>query len=106
MALAVQWLQREGKVTTNPIKSAVAAVSVGMKGSEVLLDVDYNEDSSCDVDMNFVLLENARIVELQGTAEGTTFSAEDSQKMLAKATLAIQKITRLQRAILEKCASA
>ncbi|HLG20140.1 MAG TPA: ribonuclease PH, partial [Bdellovibrionota bacterium] len=105
MALAVQWLQRQGKITTNPIKSAVAAVSVGMKTGTQLLDLDYNEDSNSDVDMNFVMLEDSRIVEMQGTAEGASFSAEDSQKMLAHATMAIKKITRIQRMILEKCAS-
>ena len=100
LALAVQWLQKQGKITASPLKSAVAAVSVGLKQGELLVDLDYNEDSSCDVDMNFVMLEGLRIVEMQGTAEGSSFSAEESQKMLKHASQAIERIITLQRNIL------
>jgi len=76
LALAVQRLQKTGKIGTSPIKSAVAGVSLGLKDGEILLDLDYKEDSSCDVDMNIVMLEGGRIVELQGTAEQSHVTAE------------------------------
>jgi ribonuclease PH len=100
LALAVRWLQKNGKIATSPIKSAVAGVSLGLKKDEILLDLDYNEDSSCDVDMNVVMLENQRIVEMQGTAEGATFTAEQSQEMLQRAAVAIDRIMNAQRAAL------
>ena len=102
LALAIQKLQKKGKIATSPIQSAVAAVSIGLKKGETLVDLDYGEDSSCDVDMNFVMLENNRIVELQGTAENSSFSPEESQKMLADAGRTIKKIIGIQRAVLEK----
>ncbi len=101
LAMAVNSLQKKGIIATSPIKSSVAAVSIGMKNGEILVDLDYGEDSSCDVDMNFVMLEGDRIVEMQGTAEGTSFSAEDSQKMLGAATKAIRMIMELQKKVLQ-----
>jgi len=59
----------------------VSAVSVGMKGGQVLTDLDYNEDSSCDVDMNFVITGENRLVEVQGTAEKAAFSKTDLDLM-------------------------
>jgi ribonuclease PH len=105
-ALAVQSLQKRGVIATSPIRSAVAAVSVGLKGGDLLVDLDYGEDSSCDVDMNFVMLEEGRIVELQGTAEHGTFSPEDSQRMVKSASAAIVEIIAIQKETLQKAAHA
>jgi ribonuclease PH len=105
-ALAVQSLQKRGVLATSPIRSAVAAVSVGLKGGDLLVDLDYGEDSSCDVDMNFVMLEEGKIVELQGTAEHGTFSPEDSQRMMLSASAAIGEIIAIQKETLQKAAHA
>ncbi len=102
LALAVKWLQERGKIVTSPIKCAVAGISVGMKNKELLLDLDYNEDSTCDVDMNLVMLEHGGIVEMQGTAERATFSPEESQQMLSKSRLAVSEITQTQHAAFNK----
>ncbi len=104
LAMAVQVLQKKGVIASSPIHSAVAAVSVGMKNGEVMVDLDYGEDSNCDVDMNFVMLNNHRIVEMQGTAERNSFTAEDSQTMLKAAGHAIGRILELQKSTLERSA--
>jgi ribonuclease PH len=78
----------------------VAAISVGIKNSQVLVDLDYNEDSSCEVDMNFVMTGNGGFVEVQGTAERHPFSLDDLQQMTARARAALEEITRIQRAII------
>lgn len=97
LALAIQKLQKQDKLTSSPLQTAVAAVSLGIKNGNVLMDLDYKEDSSCDVDMNVVMLEGQRIVEIQGTAEGVAFSKEQVQNMLGHAEKAIQYIMRAQR---------
>ena len=102
LALAVRHLQEKKTISTSPIKSAVAAISVGMKNGDVLVDLDYKEDSSCDVDMNFVMLEGDKIVEMQGTAEGEAFSSKDAQQMLEGAQTAIAKIMEAQKKLLEQ----
>jgi ribonuclease PH len=80
----------------------VSAISVGIKAGEVLVDLDYNEDSSCDVDMNFVVTGQNRFVELQGTAERQAFSKEDMDRMTDGALAACADIRRVQHAALEK----
>ena len=78
----------------------VAAVSVGMKDARVLVDLDYNEDSSCDVDMNFVMLSDGTFVELQGTAEHKTFTRQSFMAMTDSAETAIRELHRVQKQIL------
>ncbi|MFH1262706.1 MAG: ribonuclease PH [Pseudomonadota bacterium] len=92
LALAIAWLQKKEKIATSPIKSAVAGISLGLKKGNFLVDPDYNEDSTCDVDLNVVMLEKGKIVELQGTAEGATFTAEESNQMVRQASHAIERI--------------
>jgi len=75
-----------------PLKEAVAAVSVGIIDGEACLDLDYLEDSSAEVDMNFVMTSSNRFVEVQGTAEAEPFSAEQMDKMR---DLAVKGINRL-----------
>jgi ribonuclease PH len=75
-----------------PVKEAVAAVSVGIVGGEILLDLNYKEDSAAEVDMNFVMTSSNRFVEVQGTAEGKPFGVRE---MDAMRDLAIVGITRL-----------
>jgi ribonuclease PH len=75
----------------------VAAVSVGMAGGTLLLDLDYAEDSSAGVDFNVVMLDDGRFVEIQGTAEQTPFSAEQMTEMVTLAAAGIRQLYELQR---------
>jgi len=78
----------------------VAAVSVGVIGGVPMLDLNYVEDSKAGVDMNVVATERGRFVELQGTAEGATFSEEEMQAMLALAKAGIAQLVVKQREVL------
>ncbi len=89
---AVNHLLAKGVVTQNPIRQAVAAISVGMLGGQALLDLEYVEDSACDTDMNVVMTADGGFVELQGTAEGAPFSEANMQAMLALARKGIQEL--------------
>ena len=73
MKLAIQRLLRAGRLKDNPLLDAVAAVSVGLKGGSLLVDLDYKEDSSADLDMNVVMTQSGKILEIQGTAERQAF---------------------------------
>ena len=78
----------------------IASVSVGMTDGEILLDLDYVEDSGADTDMNFVYLENHGFIEIQGTGEKKAFTAADISQNIASAEKRIQNILSKQRAIL------
>jgi ribonuclease PH len=80
---------------------SVAAVSLGVVGGEILLDLDYVEDSSAEVDLNVVMTGNGRLIEVQATAEGTPFSREELDEMLELGTQAIDEISVAQRAAAE-----
>jgi ribonuclease PH len=97
LALALDRLVKEGKVKRRPLKGAIAAVSVGIVGGRVLLDLDYSEDSTADVDLNIAGDDNGRIVEIQGTAEGDPYSVDDLSKMLEVGIEGVADICRLQR---------
>lgn len=100
MYLALQKMLNEGKITRNPVKEFVAAVSCGLQGDEVLLDLDYDEDSSARADTNFVLTESGKIVEVQATAEGDAFDKEQFEKLFALAQAAIADLIKLQKQVL------
>ena len=89
---ALESLQRQKKLKTDPFLGLVAAVSVGVKAGQVLLDLDYEEDSSSDTDLNVVMSEQGGFIEIQGTAEGKAFSRDETNQML---DLAQQGITAL-----------
>lgn len=74
----------------------VSAVSIGIKNGTVLTDLDYEEDSSCDVDMNFVITGKSRFVEVQGTAEHRAFSKEDLNSMTEAALHATARLREIQ----------
>ena len=73
---AVQKLISNGKLINNPIKNFVSAVSLGLVNNNVVLDLDYVEDSSADVDLNLVMTDDGRFIEIQGTAEQSPFSSD------------------------------
>ncbi len=82
MALAVRNLRKRGVLSSSPVKRHVAAVSVGILDGAVRLDLDYDEDSSAEVDMNVVATGELELVEVQGTAEGKAFRREQLDRMI------------------------
>jgi len=88
-------------LTTDPLRHFVASVSVGIVKGVPVLDLDYAEDSTAETDMNFVMNETGGFIEIQGTAEGETFSAAEMQAMTALAQKGIAELIRQQRAALE-----
>ena len=94
---AIQKLMSTGKLTQNPIKQAVAAVSVGIYNGTPVLDLDYAEDSNCDTDLNVVMSADNGMIEIQGTAEGLTFSRQELNNMLDLAELGIKELLALQQ---------
>ena len=99
---AVAWLLAQGKLTRSPIKDGLAAISVGIVGGVPLLDLDYSEDAGCDTDMNVVMTAAGGFVELQGTAEGATFSRAEMDALLGLAAKGIVELVAAQRAALAK----
>lgn len=89
---AVSGLLQKGLIVANPLKEAVAAVSVGIVKGEVLLDLDYGEDSTAEVDMNFVMTASGRFVEIQGTAEDEPFTLEQMEAMRVAGTNGIASL--------------
>jgi ribonuclease PH len=98
---AVAWLLAQGRIERSPIHDFVAAVSVGIVGGTPLLDLEYVEDAACDTDMNVVMTGAGGFVELQGTAEGATFSRAEMDALLALATKGIGELVAAQRAALQ-----
>ncbi len=96
LTLALHRLSQAGKIGPQICKDTVAAISVGLKGNEVLVDLDYPEDSSCDVDMNFVITGQGEFVEIQGTGERKTFSHADQTRMTEAALVSAQQIKQIQ----------
>ena len=97
---AVDSLLSQKIIKHNPIRDHVAAISVGIHQGLPLVDLDYAEDSSCDTDMNVVMTGNLGLVEVQGTAEGVTFSREELEIMLDLAQQGIQDLVAIQKAVL------
>ena len=98
--LAFQKLMREGKIKETPLKERVAAVSVGVVGGEVLLDLDYLEDKDASVDMNLVMTQSGEFVEVQGSGEEATFGEEALFEMLRVGRVGIESLLALQEAAL------
>lgn len=99
---AVNRLLAAGKIAATPIKEAVAAVSVGIVAGEVLLDLNYPEDSSAEVDMNFVMTSSDRFVEVQGTAEAEPFTVAQMDGLRAAAMAGIRSLFAIQQEAMAK----
>ena len=97
---AFDWMVRQGAVAASPVRQRVAAVSVGIVDGEPRLDLDYEEDVRAGVDMNVVLSEDGRIVEVQGTAEHGTFSRQELDRLMDLAIDGISRLDAAQRASL------
>ena len=94
---ALRWLQEQGKLKTDPLKYMVAAVSVGIHEGLAICDLEYVEDSAAETDMNVVLTECGKIIEVQGTAEGEPFSQEELLQLLELAKGGIAELVALQK---------
>ena len=100
LGLALQRLVEAGTLTAAPIKDFVAAVSVGIVDGEIVLDLNYEEDSRADVDMNVVMTAGNKIVELQATAEHQVFDDAQLGKMMSLARQGIQSLIAKQQGVL------
>lgn len=94
---ALENLQRNKKLTTDPLIGLVGAVSVGIKDGRVYLDLDYDEDSTCDTDLNVVMTQAGGFIEIQGTAEDKHFTREQANAMLDLDQSGIEEIFELQK---------
>ncbi len=100
LGLALEKLVLEGKIPRTVWLDTVSAISVGMYRGEVWVDLNYEEDSSADVDMNFVVTGKGQLVEVQGTAERHTFSRQDLDRMMDGALQATASLSTIQQSIL------
>ena len=94
---ALRWLQEQGKLKTDPLKYMVAAVSVGIHEGQAICDLEYVEDSAAETDMNVVMTECGKIIEVQGTAEGEPFSQDELLQLLELAKGGIAELVALQK---------
>jgi ribonuclease PH len=98
---AMETLKNMGIISSIPLKSAVAATSVGIINSDMMLDLCYDEDSRAGVDFNVVMTSKGEFVEVQGTAEGKPFSKETLNDLLALAEKGIQQLFQAQQEVLK-----
>ena len=94
---ALRFLQREKKITDDPLRQMVASVSVGVYQGVPVLDLDYPEDSAADTDMNVIMGEDGGFIEVQGTAEGAPFARTELDAMLDLAGKGITELVVLQK---------
>ncbi|KUO63843.1 MAG: ribonuclease PH [Gracilibacter sp. BRH_c7a] len=97
LADAVKYLTDNELVKQNPLIESIAAISVGKIGNEAMVDLDYEEDSKAEVDMNIVMTGSGKFVEIQGTAEGKTFDRTDLDSFLTLGELGIRKLIEYQQ---------
>ena len=95
MELAIEKLIDERKLNEIPIISKVAAISVGKIKNEILLDLEYEEDSKADVDMNIIMNDKGKFIEIQGTGEEATFTQDDLMKFIEVSKNAFEKLFKL-----------
>ena len=100
LADAIAWLQKQGKLKASPLKHFIAAVSVGVCDGQPTLDLDYVHDSAAEVDLNVVMTDDGRFVELQGTAEHEPFTEESLDALRGLARSGIKKLIRMQKTAL------
>ncbi len=100
LRLAVEHLRTQRALATSPLVTQVGAVSVGLRRGRILLDLDYEEDSTAGADVNVVMLGTGRFVEVQGTAEGEAFTEEAFGRVLEVAAAGIRELFEAQRGAL------
>jgi len=99
---AISYLRKQGTIAKDPVSENLAAVSVGIVKGVPMVDLAYSEDVVAEVDMNVVMTESGKFVEVQGTAEGEPFSKEDLDKMLSLGKEGILKLIKKQKEVLGK----
>ena len=97
---AIKNLIKEGKLTKNPIKSALAGISIGVLDGYVLTDLCYEEDSQADVDFNIIMTDRMEFVEIQGTAEKKSFNDNDLESILSNGKKSLKQIFDIQKNVL------
>ncbi|MDP8258541.1 MAG: ribonuclease PH [Candidatus Aadella gelida] len=102
LCFALDNLKKKGVFKELPVKHMIAAISVGVVDDKIYLDLNYEEDSRAEVDSNIVMTDSGKFVEVQGTAEGETFSREQLDKMLELAEGGINKLISKQKEVLKK----
>lgn len=102
LEMAMQKLMNEGKIKENPLKDRLGALSVGIdKEGKIIADLNYEEDSSCETDMNIVMTKSGKFVELQGTAEGEAFSYDHLLGLVECAKEALKSVFAAQDQVLD-----
>lgn len=101
LQIAIQKLLNNGILNENPIIGSVAAISVGVVQGEPLLDLDYPEDSNCDSDINLVMFNGEKIIEIQGTAEGAAFSLDELNTLIGLGQKGIRELSEIQKKAFE-----
>ena len=96
---AIQNIINKGVIKDSPIIDSIAAVSLGVKDSDILLDLDYAEDSTCDTDMNIVMTGGGKFIEIQGTAEGEAFTRDELNNLIGMAEQGIKQLTVIQNSL-------
>lgn len=99
MKLAFEKLVADGTLKESPLKEHLAAISVGILNGEVILDLDYEEDSAAEVDMNVIMTESGQFVEIQGTGEEATYSHAQLLEMLDIASSGISQLIQAQKQV-------
>ena len=94
---AVNWLIHQELIEENPVRCALAAVSVGVLENQVITDLDYVEDNRADTDMNVVMDDRGALIEIQGTAEARPFDRDTLDRMLDQARAGIEQVLSAQR---------
>jgi len=101
LALALEKMQKDGLIQSVPLSDYVAAISVGIIKGETVIDLDYEEDSTAEVDMNIVMTGAGKFIEIQGTAEREPFKKEDLNKLTLLAHKGIEDIILAEKKILK-----
>jgi ribonuclease PH len=102
LAMACQKLLEQGKITENPIISNVAAISAGIVNDTPMLDLQYYEDSSAQVDLNCVMNDRGELIEIQGTGEGRAFTLAEQQELVQLCKKGIDELIALQNKVLNQ----
>ncbi|MBE0461690.1 MAG: ribonuclease PH [Candidatus Aminicenantes bacterium] len=102
LALALKKMMDQEIVSEMPLKHLVSGVSVGIVNGQMLLDLDYSEDSTADIDMNVIETDSGQIVEIQATAEKAPFIKKDFNELLVLAEKGIKKLIKIQKDVLKE----
>lgn len=96
LEMALDWMVESGAIESSPLRHRVAAISVGLVEGTVCLDLEYVEDAGAEVDLNVAALDDGRIVEIQGTAEGTAFDRSQLDNLVDMALAGISDLGKMQ----------